>query len=445
MTTRATGRADGLDCVVVGGGLAGLACAHGLVTAGRTVHVLEAEEAPGGRARTVWHRGRPVNRGFQTLFRAYPRTRALIRAVGIPRRDLRPVSGGAVFVHGDGSIHRLGTSKLAPLRFTGLERSDRARLAALGAEVVARPPDALLAQEEEGVTAEAFLRARGFSEEAIEGVFRPLFGVILLDRTLGADTGYFRFLLGMLARAPAVIPSDGLGMIAEWTSAAVRQAGGTIDLGVRAVELELDAAGRRVAAVRTDDGRRIESRHVVLAAEAPSARGLLAPLDPGSAERLPADPASSATAAFALRRPLYRGRVILLNADSEPAGAPRVNLLCQTTNITRPGAPEGPHILLATRVTTQGPGAEGLVEAVGELVRRWAPGYDWAGLAEAIDVYDHPFAQFRPTSGVRRSLPGPRTAVENLILAGDLTVHPSIEGAVSSGSRAAGIVDALLP
>ncbi len=353
--------------------------------------------------------------------------------MGIPRRDLRPVSGGAVFVHGDGSIHRLGTSKLAPLRFTGLERSDRARLAALGAEVVARPPDALLAQEEEGVTAEAFLRARGFSEEAIEGVFRPLFGVILLDRTLGADTGYFRFLLGMLARAPAVIPSDGLGMIAEWTSAAVRQAGGTIDLGVRAVELELDAAGRRVAAVRTDDGRRIESRHVVLAAEAPSARGLLAPLDPGSAERLPADPASSATAAFALRRPLYRGRVILLNADSEPAGAPRVNLLCQTTNITRPGAPEGPHILLATRVTTQGPGAEGLVEAVGELVRRWAPGYDWAGLAEAIDVYDHPFAQFRPTSGVRRSLPGPRTAVENLILAGDLTVHPSIEGAVFKG------------
>jgi Flavin containing amine oxidoreductase len=379
------------------------------------------------------------------LFRAYPRTRALIRAVGIPRRDLRPVSGGAVFVRGDGRIDRLGTSKLAALRFTGLAPADRARLAALGAEVRARPPDALLAQEEEGVTAEAFLRARGFSDDAIEDVFRPLFGVILLDRTLGADTGYFRFLLGMLVRGPAVIPSDGLGMIAEWTSAAVRQAGGVVELGVRATGLEPDASGRRIAAVTTDDGRRIAARQVVLAAEAPAARPLLEPLDPASAARLPADPASSATAAFALRTPLYRGRVILLNADREPPDAPRVDLLCQTTNITRPGAPEGPHILLATRVTTQGAGAGGLVEATGELVRRWAPGYDWAGLAEPIGVYEHRFAQFRPLSGVRRDLPGPRTAVENLVLAGDLTAHPSIEGAVASGSRAAGIVDALLP
>ena len=69
MTTGAGGRAEGLDCVVVGGGLAGLACAHALIAAGRTVHVLEAEEAPGGRARTVWHRGRPVDRGFQVVFR----------------------------------------------------------------------------------------------------------------------------------------------------------------------------------------------------------------------------------------------------------------------------------------------------------------------------------------------------------------------------------------
>ena len=60
-------------------------------------------------------------------------------------------------------------------------------------------------------------------------------------------------------------------------------------------------------------------------------------------------------------------------------------------------------------------------------------------------MYEHPHAQFRPLAGVRRDLPGPRTAVENLILAGDATTHPSIEGAVSSGVRAAEIVDALTP
>ena len=62
-------------------------------------------------------------------------------------------------------------------------------------------------------------------------------------------------------------------------------------------------------------------------------------------------------AAFALRRPLYRGRSIVLNAATRVDGdGSRVNLLCQTTNITRPGAPDGPHILLATRVTTGGGG-----------------------------------------------------------------------------------------
>jgi phytoene dehydrogenase-like protein len=437
------GRAEELDCVVVGGGLAGLACAHGLVAAGRSAHVVEAEESPGGRARTVWHRGRPVDRGFQVLLRAYPHARALIRAVGIPRRDLRPVSGGAVFLDGEGAP-RLGISKLAVAGFSGLARPDRMRLARLGAEVAVRSPASLLA-EDDGRTTEGFLRERGFSDEAIEGVFRPLFGVILLDRGLSADAGYFRFLLSMLARGPAVIPSDGLGMLADWTAAAIRRRGGVVELGARASALEPDAQGRRVAGVRTGDGRLLRARQVVLAVEAPAARALLEPLDPASAQRVPTRAASSATAAFALRRPLYRGRNILLNAAPDAGESPRVDLVCQTTNVTRPGAPEGPDVVLATTVTTGGGSAEGLVEAVGALVRRWSPGYDWDGLAEPIGVYEHPFAQFLPLPGVRRELPGPRTAVENLVLAGDLTTHPSIEGAVESGVRAAGIVDALIP
>ena len=122
-----------------------------------------------------------------------------------------------------------------------------------------------------------------------------------------------------------------------------------------------------------------------------------------------------------------------------------MDLLCQTTNITRPGAPDGPHIVLATSVTTDGGTADGLVEAVGRQIGRWAPRFDWAGLAEPIGVYEHRFAQYRPRVGVRRELPGPRTAVENLVLAGDMTTHPSIEGAVASGARAADVVGALLP
>ncbi len=61
--------------------------------------------------------------------------------------------------------------------------------------MLARPGDGLLAQEDDDLTAEGLLRARGFSDDAIEDVFRPLFGAVLLDRSLSADSGYFRFLL----------------------------------------------------------------------------------------------------------------------------------------------------------------------------------------------------------------------------------------------------------
>lgn len=430
------------DCVVVGGGLAGLACAEGLVRRGRSVHVLEAGEAVGGRARTVWHRGRPVERGFQTVFAAYPQTRRLVRSVGIPRRDLRAFSGGAVFADGV-RTHRLGVGPAALARFSGLSPADRARLAALGARVVPRSGTELLDGQAER-TSDEYLRALGLSSEGIERVMRPLFGVIFLDRALGADEAYLRFLVSMLGRGPAVLPSDGLGMIAEWTAAAVRAAGARVETGAEAVAFEVEATGRRVTAVRLADGRAVRGRQVVLATEAPATARLLEPHDPATAARLPVDAASSVTAAFALRRPLYRGRAIVLNATGED-GPDRVDVLCQSTNVTRSGAVDGPHVLLATRVTTGGRSEDGVVEATEALVRRLTPGYSWRGNVDPIGVFVHRFAQFRPLPGVRASLPGPRTALDNLLLAGDLTHHPSIEGAVASGRRAAGIADALIP
>ncbi len=403
----------------------------------------EAADEVGGRARTVWREGRPVDLGFQSLFRAYPETRRFLTAIGVPKRDLRPFARGAQTWDGERWLALSASPR--GIRLPGLGAADTARLARLAAQVAVRPPQMLLEEDHSDPTTEAYLRAVGFGDRAIETVFRPLFGVILLDRDLGADPGYFRFLLAMLARGPAVLPSDGMGMIAEWAAASVRQGGGTVETGAPVEALEAD--GPRVGAVRLADGRRLEAHHVVLAVDPAAARPLLAPVDPASAERVPGHPASVLSAAYLLRRPLYRGRQVLLNAAPDPETGPRVDLVCQTTNVTRPGAPDGAHVLIASSVTTGRPDVapEALPPAVAEMIRRWSPGYPWADAAELVDLREHRFAQFRPLAGVRRELPGPRTAAENLILAGDLTRHPSIEGAVSSGARAAQIVEALTP
>src|SRR5690606_20820942 len=74
---RATGGAQPLmgaddPVVVVGAGLAGLACATTLHRAGRPVRVLEAADGVGGRVRTDIVDGFRLDRGFQVLLTAYP-------------------------------------------------------------------------------------------------------------------------------------------------------------------------------------------------------------------------------------------------------------------------------------------------------------------------------------------------------------------------------------
>ncbi len=437
------GRPAAADCLVVGAGLAGLAAAHALAVRGRSVVVIEAEDGPGGRARSTWHDGRPVDRGFQALFSRYPETRRFLRDIGLPSGDLRPFAGGAAFYDGSG-WSSLSAAPASLARFSGMTAADRLRFVRLAAEVAVRPAGVLLARGDEATSTEAFLRMRGFSERAIEGLFRPLFGVIFLDRALSADPGYFLFLMSMLVRGPSVLPSDGLGMMADWAAAAIRQRGGLLEFGVRAQALTTDTNGR-IASVRTDDGRDFAARQFVVAVEAPAAARLLRDVDPALVARLPTQAASVTTARFALARSLYSGRTILVNAAQDPSPGPRIDLLCQTTNVTRPGAVGGPHILLATSVTTPQAGpAAGVEEAVENTVRRWSPGFPFARFAQSLGVVTHPFAQYRPSAGVRRRLPGARTAVENLVLAGDLTHHPSIEGAITSGREAARVVDALL-
>jgi phytoene dehydrogenase-like protein len=351
---------------------------------------------------------------------------------------MRPFVGGGAFFDG-GHWSQLSSLPKSILGFGALSLADRARFVRLAAELRFASPRTLLARDGVAPTTEAFLLERGFSRQAIDAVFRPLFGVIFLDRTLAPDPGYFQFLFSMLVRGPAVLPADGLGMVADWAAGAIRQAGGHFEFGSRAAALVREVDGR-VSGVRVEDLRQIHARVVVLAVDAAAARGLLSPIDPDTAGRIPTDGASVTSARFAVDHSLYQGRLILLNAEPDVGTSPRIDLLCQTTNVNRHGAVGGPHIVIATSVGDSDATAAGIEDAVERQVHRWNPAFPWAKLAHSLGVVRHPIAQFRPLAGVRRALPGPRTQVPNVVLAGEFTMHPSLEGAVASGMAAADIV-----
>lgn len=66
------------DVVIVGAGLAGLACAQDLTRAGVACQVLEASDGVGGRVRTDHVDGFTLDRGFQILLTSYPDRKSVV-------------------------------------------------------------------------------------------------------------------------------------------------------------------------------------------------------------------------------------------------------------------------------------------------------------------------------------------------------------------------------
>ncbi len=89
--------------LIVGGGLAGLACAIRLHQSGARPLIFERSDGVGGRVRTDEMDGFLLDRGFQVFLDAYPEAGALL---DMDKLDLRAFRPGALIV----TVHALGTS-----------------------------------------------------------------------------------------------------------------------------------------------------------------------------------------------------------------------------------------------------------------------------------------------------------------------------------------------
>ena len=195
-----------LDAIVVGAGLAGLACAGQLQERGLDVRVLEAADGVGGRVRTDEVDGFRIDRGFQVFLTAYPEAR---RVLDLAALDLRSFTAGAL-VRAEGGFARVLDPRRHPLRaLAGVAApvgslGDKLRVGRLRGEVRQGDLDALWARPET-TTAER-LRAAGMSDRMIDTFFRPWLGGIFLESELVTSRRMLAFVFGMFAKGDEALP-----------------------------------------------------------------------------------------------------------------------------------------------------------------------------------------------------------------------------------------------
>lgn len=406
--------------VVVGAGLAGLACATTLAESGVAVRVVEASDGPGGRVRTDHIDGFLVDRGFQVLLTAYPELHRQFDVDALQLCEFGPGAlvwrGGRGWVVSDpfrDPLHLVSTA-LAPIGTV----ADKARIARMRARLRSGHAANLFAGDDES-TADALAR-RGFSARMIERFFRPLVGGIQLDPDLGTSRKMFDIIFRMLADGAAAVPATGMGALPA--QLASRLAPDAIEFGAEVVEVSGDGVMLRQAGSTAS----IPAAAVVVATEGPVAARLLG-LDMVGSK-------SVGSVWFAAHEAPTDTRLVIL--DGERSG-PVLNVAVMT-NIAPSYAASGGHVIAAAL-----PGVvDGDLEAMARRQLRgwWGAQVDgWQMLATYRIHHGQP-AQPAPLAP-RRSL---STGVEGVFVCGDHRDTASIQGALFSGRRCAAAVRAHL-
>ena len=229
------------DVIVVGAGVAGLACAQTLAAAGRAPVVLERSNAVGGRVRTDVVDGFLLDHGFQVLPLAYPEARAML---DYDRLDLGEFARGAI-IRADGRFRRLADPRQAPVR------SLRALAGGvMGVRDGAAVMKLLRGSGDETTSAEALRRA-GVSRATVERFFAPFLRGIFLEERLTTSSRFLDFVLKAFAEGPAALPRGGMGSIASQLAYGldVRTGTAVATIGPNAVSLETGEQLRAEAVV----------------------------------------------------------------------------------------------------------------------------------------------------------------------------------------------------
>lgn len=433
--------------VVLGAGVAGLACAVRLVSSGRKVTLLEARRSPGGRAASV-SSGESIDNGQHLFLSCYHDTSAFLRVLGTdaliryqPRLAIE-------------SVEAQGRSRLrlpplpSPLdllvgvaRLRGLGLADRLAFLRAG-PALRRLREPGSAEALETTTVTAWLDALGQTTGLRRILWHPL---TLATLNEGPDRAPASLLARVIQEAFLAGPraaTIGIAMVglselyALPAIAWLRERGAEVLLGDPATRLAIDAG--RVTAVERRGGPPIPCQTVISALPPEALRQLQVPL--AGLDRFETSPILSIN--------LWLDRPLAAIADFDFIGLPsaRIQWLFNRERILEGRARHLAAVISAARDWV-GRTNEELATIAWEDIQAHLPAARAARVVRSMVVRERN-ATFASTVEAEPLRPGPRSPCANLVLAGDWTMRgmpATIEAAARSGHRAAGLATASPP
>jgi phytoene dehydrogenase-like protein len=393
--------------VVVGAGVAGLACALDLTAAGVPVQVLDASDGVGGRMRTDRQGGFLLDRGFQVFNTSYPQVK---RRINLAALQLRPFTPGVLLHAGDRRLRfadptrqLAGAADLLRGRLAG--PSDTIALARLCAADMLLPVSLIKRQPDRATF--AALTEAGISPALCELFFRPFLAGVFLEDELETSGRFFHLVWRSMLRGTLCLPRRGIQAVPEQLAAVLPA--GTVRLETPVRALTEDGAA-------LEDGTEIPARAVIVAAGAAEAADLL----PGLSV-----PATRTVTTFYYAAPSSPLAEPTLLVDTER----KILNTAVLTEVT-PSYATDRRALVSTSVLGDASGREPDVRArLGEMYGADTSGWEHLGT--------YPVHGALPAMPAPHPLSRPTRIAPRRYVCGDHRATGSVQGAMASGTRAA--------